>query len=476
MQVEFEPLEEQVRKVRVTFDVAEVREITDAQARDMAKKVRIPGGYTKLKAKVSRVKQIPAFREQILMQSLEGFVQKAAEDGLKELPFETIGRPEVEELPELTSFNQEVTVEVLVEEKPKVGDLKYKDLDYPEAPEVEVTNEDVDKALDEELDKLTKYENADETVILSDGDLALLHISIFEGDEKLEVPGTETLAVVVGSTDARPPAFFLSVAPLITGRKKGDEGSLDFDWPEGEGEPEIVAGKTVRIDWNVHMARHKVRPEFTDEFVGEITQGKESSVLAYRGMLRERLQETKGAELEGEHLEKVIDVIIEANPFPMPARLLARTVGDRWDGLKKRIDEGQAPAPDDMEAYEAEQREAMTVEVTRDLRKTLLIAQIMETEGIEPDMDAIGQQAQSLMGGMGGDQNDPQTQNLFYSVLTHLTNKDIESKVYRRIMGKDEPTEDVPAVDDPSRGASDPESDPEPETPPTAEGEESTDA
>ncbi len=464
MQVEFEPLEEQVRKVRVTFDVAEVREITDAQARDMAKRVQIPGGYTKLKAKVSRIKQIPAFREQILMQSMEGFVQKAAEEGLKMLPFETIGRPEVEELPELKSFNQELTVEVMVEEKPKVEDLKYKDLEYPDAPEIEVTNEDVDKGLEEELDRLTKYEDADETVTLTDGDLTLLHISIFDGDDKLDVPGTETMAAVVGSTDDRPPAFFKEFAPILPGKKKGDAGQLDFDWPEGESEPEMVAGKSVRIEWSIHLARHKVRPELTDELVSEITQGKETSVLAYRGLLRERLHQTKESEVEGEHLDKVVDALIEANPFPMPTRLLERSITERWDGLKKRIDEGQADQPDDMEAFEEEQRETISAEITRELRKTLLIAQIMESESIEPDMDSISQQAQALMGSMGGDENDPQTQNMFYSVLTHLTNKDIESKVYRRIMGKDEPGEA-----DPSREAGDPDPEDEsgPETPPT---------
>jgi trigger factor len=438
MQVEFESLEEQVRKVRVTFDAQEVREVTDAQARDMAKKVRIPGGYTKLKAKTSRIKQIPTFRDQILMHSIEDFVQKAAEEGLKELPFDTIGRPEVEELPELKSFNQELTVEVMVEEKPTVDDLKYMGLEYPEATEVEVTNEDVDKALEEELDKLTKYEDADETVTLTEGDLALLEISIFDGDEKLEVPGTESLAAVVGSTDERPPAFFTTVAPLLTGKKKGDEGTLDFDWPEGEAEPENVAGKSVRIDWKINLARHKMRPELTDELVKDITQGEESTVLAYRGLLRENLKKTRESELEGEHLEKVIEVIIEANPFPLPARLLERSINDRWEGVKKGIDEGQTPTPDDMEAFEAEQRETFSTEITRDLRKTLLVAQIMKSESIEPDMASIGQQAQSLMGSMGGDQNDPQTQNLYYSVLTHLTNKDIESRVYRRIMGKDE--------------------------------------
>ena len=438
MQVEFEPLDEQVRKVRVTFDTTEVLDVLDAQARELAKKVRIPGGYTKLKAKVSRVKQIPAFREQILMHALEGFVQKAAEEGLKELPFETIGRPEVEDLPELTSFHQEVTVEVLVEEKPKVADLQYKDLEFPPAPELEVSNEDVDTALDEELERLTRYENSDETVELKNGDLALLHISIFEGEDKLEVPGTETLAVVVGSTDDRPPPFFKPLAACLPGTKKGDEGTLDFDWPEGGKEPENVAGKSVRIQWNIHMARSKVRPEMTDELVSEITQGKETSVLAYRGVLRERLQESKRSKIEGDHLEKVIDVVIEANPFPMPTRLLERSVGDRWDGMKKRIDEGQMPAPDDMAAFEAEQRETLRTEVIRELQKTLLIAQIMEAEAIEPDMDTIGEQAQALMGSMGGgDPKDPQTQNLFYSVLTHLTNKDIESKVYRRIMGID---------------------------------------
>ncbi|MFH1530648.1 MAG: trigger factor [Pseudomonadota bacterium] len=494
MQVEFEPLEEQVRKVRVTFNVAEVREITDAQAREMAKKIQIPGGYTKLKAKVSRVKQIPAFREQILLHSLEGFVQKAAEEGLKKLPFETIGRPEVDDLPELKSFSQELTVEIMVEEKPKVEDLRYKDLDYPEAPEIELSNEDVDQALEEELDRLTKYEDADETVALTVGDLALLHISVFHGEEKLEVPGTETVAAVVGSTDDRPPAFFKEIAPILTGRKKGDEGELDFDWPEGGKEPEAVAGKSVRIAWKINLARHKVRPELTDEMVGEITQGKETSILAYRGLLRERLQQTRESEVEGEHLDKVIDMIIESNPFPLPTRLLERSVDDRWDGTKKRIDEGHMPAPEDMEAFEAEQRDSFRTEISRDLRKTLLIAQIMEAEAIEPDMDAIGQQAQALMGSLGGEQIDPHTQNMFYSVMTHLTNKDIESKVYRRIMGKDpapEPEEVVGAAPkgDESRGSGassaqlglkaphtveEPESGPEP--PPTGEEEESADA
>jgi len=441
MQVEFEPLEEQLRKVQVTFDLSEVREVTDERARELAKKVQIPGGYTKLKAKVSRVKQIPAFRKQIFMDSLEGFVQKAAEEGLKELPFETIGRPEVEELPELSSFSQEVTVQVLVEEKPKPESLVYKGLDFPPAPEIEVSNEDVDAALDEELDRLTRYEDADETVELKDGDLALLHVSIFEGEDKLEVPGTETMAAVVGSTDERPPPFFKEVAPTLAGKKKGDEGETDFDWPEGESEPEAAAGRSVKIKWTIHMARTKVRPELTDDLVKEITKEQETSVLAYRGLLREDLRKKKESEVEGEHLDKVVDVLIEANPFPMPKRLLERSVSDRWDGVKKRIDEGQMPAPDDMEAFEAEQREELSEEVTRELRKTLLIAQVMEAESIEPDMEAIGEQAQALMSGMGAGgmgQGDPQMQNMFYSVMSHLTNKDIESKVYRRIMGMDE--------------------------------------
>ena len=445
MQVEFEPLEGQLRKVRVTFNTDEVRDVTDVEARELAKKVRIPGGYTKLKAKTSRVKQVPAYREQIFLQSLEGLVQKAAEEGLKELSFDTIGRPEVEELPELKSFNQEVTVEVLVEEKPKPEALVYKDLEYPPAAGVEVTDEDVDGALEEELERLTKYENADETVTLVDGDLALLHISIFDGEEKLEVPGTETLAAVVGSTDDRPPPYFKDIAPTLTGTKKGDEGDLDFNWPEGETEPEAVAGKSVKIHWLIHLARHKVRPEFNDDLVKEITQGKETSTLAYRGLLRERLKDMKESELEGEHMEKVLDVIIQANPFPMPTRLLERSVNDRWEAVQKRIARGEMPAPEeDPEAFEKEQRETFTTEITRDLQKTLLIAQIMEAESIEPDMDAVGQQAQSLMGSMGGSKDDPQTQNMFYQVLTHLTNKDIESKVYRRIMGKDPEPEPEP--------------------------------
>jgi len=118
-----------------------------------------------------------------------------------------------------------------------------------------------------------------------------------------------------------------------------------------------------------------------------------------------------------------------------------------------------------MEAHETEERETYRTETIRELRKTLLIAQIMDTEGIKPDMEEISQQAQALMGSMGGmDPKDPKSQNFYMSVMTHLTNKDIESRVYRRIMGKDEaeakeigaeapPTEEPATVDsdDPSR-------------------------
>ena len=446
MQVEFESLEEQVRKVRVTFDVAEVREITDAEARKLAKQARIPGGYTKLKAKVARVKQISAFREQIFLRSMEGFVEKAAGEGLKELPFETIGRPEVDELPELKSFNQELTVEIMVEEKPRVEELRYKaedhGIEYPPAPEVEVSNEDVDKALEEELDRLTRYEDADETVVLGLEDLALLHITIFEGDEARVIPGAESVSVVVGSKQERPPAFTAAVAQALIGTHKGDEGDLDFDWPEGDDQPEDVAGKTVRIHWLIHLARHRIRPELTDDFVKEITQGEETSVLAYRGLLREQLVKKKESEHEGAHLEKVVDVLIEANPFPMPERLLERSINERWDATKKNIEEGRKPEPEDMEAHEAEERELYRTEIIRELRKTLLVAQIMDTEGVKPDMEEINQQAQALMGSMGGmDPKDPQSQNFYMSVMTHLTNKDIESRVYRRIMGKYEAEE-----------------------------------
>ncbi|MBM4372715.1 MAG: hypothetical protein FJ098_13750, partial [Deltaproteobacteria bacterium] len=125
MQVRFEPLAEQVRKAFVEFTAEEVRAVTDREAVELAKTVRIPGGYVKLKAKLARVKQLPALREQIRFRALESLVQKAAEEGLRLLPFETIGRPEVEHLPELRSLDGGVTVELLVEEKPRPETLRY---------------------------------------------------------------------------------------------------------------------------------------------------------------------------------------------------------------------------------------------------------------------------------------------------------------------------------------------------------------
>ncbi|MBM4372847.1 MAG: hypothetical protein FJ098_14435, partial [Deltaproteobacteria bacterium] len=274
----------------------------------------------------------------------------------------------------------------------------------------------------------------------------LVRVSVHREGQAIEVPGTESLALRVGEAEGRSPAFRKEISALLRGRHKGEEGELDFDWPTGEGEPEAVAGTRVRLHWVISLARGKVSPKLTDDLVKEITQGRETSILAYRGMLRERLKEQKEESTRAAHREKVFAALVEANPLPLPGRMLQRSVDERWENLRKRIEKGRAPEPEDWEAFEATSRAEAREEIIGELRRSLLVAAVMEAEKIEPDMASISERAEALMGGMGGlDQKDPKSRNFLYSVLTHLTNRDVEDRVYQRIVGGPPPAPAAPS-------------------------------
>jgi trigger factor len=120
----------------------------------------------------------------------------------------------------------------------------------------------------------------------------------------------------------------------LHGARSGEERTLDVDFPE-DYRAAHLAGK--RAQFRVQLKEVKVRrlPELDDDFA------REAAKVETLAELRDRLRDVTGAEkknrAESEFRERVIDALLQANPFEVPESLVSRQQARALDSLRQDL-------------------------------------------------------------------------------------------------------------------------------------------
>ncbi len=229
------------------------------------------------------------------------------------------------------------------------------------------------------------------------GDVVLVELEVVgEDGEVLMEPRVQTIAL---GDENNIPAF----DEHLTGRREGDQVSFQVSYPE-DYPAEQLAGKTVTMRGTVRMVREQQVPEWTDELAREVAgEGEGVETVAD---LREKVREAIRAHLEAEAdrtaRRRMLDMILERNPVPVPETLVEREVRARLEEIGRDLAaRGLDPKEVDVDWEEVIRQQRQESE--KAVREVLLLEAIARREGLRVEPAEVERELELLARREGAD-------------------------------------------------------------------------
>jgi trigger factor len=253
------------------------------------------------------------YRKQIEQDVSDALVRRSLAKVLKDKGLEPINLSWPEAPPPALP-GQEYRYSVELEVSPEFSVSDYLGLKLA-APEVEVTDAEVEKRLEEIRQGNALLKPPAEARGVQTGDFVILDYQVYFAGQPVEDAKAEETYIEVGSGK-----FNHDFEHQLIGLQEGAEARFAVSLPEDFAKP-LLAGKVVDFQVKIQEVKEKVVPELDDTFAQNLG-GNFQTVADLRMALREDIIKKKEQERQA-HLEnQVADQLIAAHQFEVPPSLL----------------------------------------------------------------------------------------------------------------------------------------------------------
>ncbi|WLV23704.1 trigger factor [Aciduricibacillus chroicocephali] len=293
----------------LTFEVSSERfeEALDTAFNKVVKQVSVPGFR---KGKMPRGMFEKRFGVESLYQdAIDAVLPSAYPEAVKEAGIEPVDQPsiDVEEIERGKGivFKAEVTV------KPEVELGEYKGLEV-EVESVEVTDEEVDQAIDQVRNQQAELVVKEEGEIV-EGDTAVIDFEGFHNGEAFEGGKGDNYSLEIGSGQ-----FIPGFEEQLVGKKSGEDTEVKVTFPEDYHETSL-AGQEATFKVHIHEIKEKEVPELDDEFAKD--QDAES-VADLKAKTREKLEADKKQAAENAKREALLEQATDNAKVDIPEAMV----------------------------------------------------------------------------------------------------------------------------------------------------------
>jgi trigger factor len=336
-------------------------------------------GFRAGKVPVSLVKK--NFASDIRQQVLEKLVPRHFEAKVKEEHLHLVGTPDISDVRfhEAQPLRFKATFEVY----PQFELSEYRGVEVPYT-EPEVTDEDVDKRIEEIRDGKATYVNEDPRP-LADGDYAVVSLESLSGAK--EPIKSDEVQVLIGGPETMP-----GFTENLTGASPGDEKEFEVTYPDDYGR-EQLAGQTIRFHVVVKGLRRKELPELNDEFAQDL--GDFRTVEELKAAVRKSITAQRQLEAQRAAKDKIVEKLVDANDFAVPEVFVERQIQNRVEQrLRALQQEGIDPASFKLDWEKI--KEAQRGLALREVRASLILGKVAEREAIAATNDEVDQEVERI--------------------------------------------------------------------------------
>ena len=356
------------RTVSVTVPAEAVTAERRKIAANLAGRLKIPGFRSgRVPASVVEKRYGGALNRELLDQ-IVGDVYKEA---IRLHDLKPISQGEVEELDWQPEQDLVFTISFDVQpsfELPRVGGFTV------ERARVDVPADEVERVLERLREQNGAWAPAEEGRA-AEGELVSVTVTRLQDGDILGEP--QDYDLLLGEGDAIP-----DVEAAIQTLSPGEDGTFVVTFPD-DFPNEARRGEQEEL--RILLRERKVRelPEVDDDFARSVGDFEDLETL--RARILEDLTEEAKNRAESEVRARLLDLVVEANPFEVPATMVHRYV-DSVVGRREGMDEEVL----------AQVREQMAPQAERAVRRILVVERLGETQGLQATEDEIDERIERI--------------------------------------------------------------------------------
>ena len=309
------------RELELEIPAEEVSKKMESVAKEFARLAMIPG-FRKGKAPVSLIRR--RFAEDIKGEVLQTLVPERVEKALAEQKLSPVTQPKVDKL----DFNegQPVKFRAVFEVMPEFELGSYKGLEL-EMPTMDITDEDVAKALEEMRERAAAFAPVEGRAV-QNGDFAQVKLQGTPegGGDPLQA---DSVLCHIGAEE--------TMEPFNTNLKSanvGDHKNFDVEYPADYPDPKL-AGKKFHYAVEVLGIKTKKLPELNDDFAKDVSDAKTLDELKTK--VREGLEHQRDHKQKELLHEKVLAELVKKHDFPVPESLVEHQMDVRLERVVRSL-------------------------------------------------------------------------------------------------------------------------------------------
>jgi trigger factor len=322
------------------------------------------------------------FKAEIRQDVLDHILPKAFRQRAEAEHWNVVGTPNVTEIHFEDGEPLRFKAEFEVAPEFEIGE--YRGVEVPYA-DPQVTEEDVDKRLEEIRNRKAEFVNEDPRPLVN-GDHAVISVESIAGVEG-EPVRSEAMSIHLGDSSTLP-----EFNENLVGVSPDEQKEFDVAYPEDYGQ-ERLAGKTVRFRVTVKTVRRRELPELNDEFARDL--GDYQTLDELRDVIRGSIRQEREYSAQQEAKSKLVDSLVNAHVFPVPEAFIDRQIETQ---LERQIRElaAQGVDPRQLNLDWKKLRESRQEAASRDVRASLLLERIAEREAIYATNDEVDRELQNI--------------------------------------------------------------------------------
>jgi trigger factor len=358
------------RRLTITVPAERVQRTRGAVTAQLVRNARLPG-FRKGKLPSRLIEQ--RFGPSIDQETVDRTIQEAYREVLQNQGFTPISQGKVR-------FEVEFDVRPEIELTRVSGFTATR-------PAVDVGEGDVDSVLERLREERAEWTPKEDGGGPAEGDQVVVDITARtdEGEPK-EGEEPRTYRFVIGEGQAIP-----SVEEAILTLKAGEDGEFRVRFPD-DFPDEARRGQEQCLNIKLVEVSRKVLPELTDEFAKGI--GEFDSVEALRARILQDLREDAEKRAGAEVRRQILEQILEANPFQVPASMVDRYL-DYMTGHSHEEGHTHQHSPEEEERL-AQLRDALRPQAEMGMKRMMVIERLAETRGLTATQDEVDAKVEEM--------------------------------------------------------------------------------
>lgn len=326
MNVKINKLENSQVELEFKIDKGEFNQALNTAFKKNVGKYNIPG-FRKGKVPFSVFKQMFGI-ESLYNDAANLVIDKSYMDAINENKIEVVDYPKIDIVN--INENEDFAYKAVVYVRPEVKLGNYKGIEVSEVT-YEVTDEDINKEIEEMRNKGARFQSKENSVI-EYGDVAVIDFKGFVDEVPFEGGEGTNYNLSIGSN-----TFIDTFEEQLIGKIKGDEIDVLVTFPI-EYHVENLKGKAAKFEVKINDVMKKELPELNDEFAKDYSEFKTLEELSndIRNKKKENNINKAKYEFENSVIEKVCENAEVYVPEPMIESEITRLVKEFENKIKQQ--------------------------------------------------------------------------------------------------------------------------------------------